>query len=163
MAYGCAKAAAISFSESLRAELGAGSGIKITTIAPGLMRTGSHVNARFKGQHEREAAWFSVAASAPLLAMNAERAAAQIVQAIRRGSSEKILSLPANVLARVHGLFPDLTGTTLGAIDCLLPQAEDGESREVTGLQLAANQGSVLRALTSLGRLAGSRLNQPAS
>lgn len=64
--YGCAKFAAVGFSEGLRAELAA-SGVKVTTIAPGLMRTGSYLNAHFAGRPDRESAWFGLGASLPLL------------------------------------------------------------------------------------------------
>src|SRR5581483_6442659 len=43
-----AKFAAVGFSEGLRSEL-AKDGIEVTTIVPGLMRTGSHQRASFKG------------------------------------------------------------------------------------------------------------------
>jgi NAD(P)-dependent dehydrogenase (short-subunit alcohol dehydrogenase family) len=46
--YSCAKFAAVAFSEGLRTELN-DSGVKVVTIAPGLMRTGSFLNAFFKG------------------------------------------------------------------------------------------------------------------
>ena len=45
--YGGAKFAAVGLSEGLRAEL-AGQGITVTTIVPGLMRTGSYLNASFR-------------------------------------------------------------------------------------------------------------------
>jgi len=44
--YSAAKFATVGFSEGLRAEL-AGTGVTVTTIAPGLMRTGSPLNAFF--------------------------------------------------------------------------------------------------------------------
>ena len=50
--YTCAKFAAVGFSEGLHAELRE-SGVKVVTIAPGLMRTGSYLNADFKGDAER--------------------------------------------------------------------------------------------------------------
>ena len=62
--YNCAKFAAVGFSEGLRAEL-RGRGIKVTTIAPGLMRTGSYLNAFFKGDSNRESRWFALSASLP--------------------------------------------------------------------------------------------------
>src|SRR5581483_2405495 len=89
--YSCAKFAAVAFSEGLRSELH-GSGVKTITIAPGLMRTGSFLNAEFKGDDEREAAWFSVSASLPGPSMSAVRAARQIISATKRGTAEKILS-----------------------------------------------------------------------
>src|SRR5581483_5724484 len=81
--YGAAKFAAVGFSEGLRAEL-ARDGISVTTIVPGLMRTGSILNAVFKGPHRAEFAAFSVLGSLPLVSMDAERAARQIVAATRR-------------------------------------------------------------------------------
>jgi hypothetical protein len=45
------------------------------------MRTGSHVNAKFKGKHHIELAWFSASAGAPLISMNAERAARPVLAA----------------------------------------------------------------------------------
>ena len=62
--YSCAKFAALAFSEGLRAEL-RGSGIKVVTIAPGLMRTGSYLNAEFKGADAGEPAWFALSSSLP--------------------------------------------------------------------------------------------------
>ena len=51
--YCCAKFAAVALSEGLRTEL-MPDGIRVTTIAPGLLRTGSHLNARFKGKQADE-------------------------------------------------------------------------------------------------------------
>jgi NAD(P)-dependent dehydrogenase (short-subunit alcohol dehydrogenase family) len=55
----------------------AGQGVRVTTVSPGLMRTGSHVNASFKGDHSKEFAWFSIGAGMPLLSISARRAARQ--------------------------------------------------------------------------------------
>ncbi len=157
-AYSCAKFAAVAFFEGLRAEM-APYGIRVTTIAPGLMRTGSYVNARFKGYSDREAAWFSAAASMPGISMGAERAASQAVAAIRKGTAEKVLSTPANVLARIQGAFPGLVPEVMSVVNRLLPGPSDDESQK-TGTELQAKQGRVLDALTVLGRRAGVRLNQ---
>ena len=51
--YVASKFALVGLSEGLRAEL-VKDGIYVTTVSPGLMRTGSHVNALFKGQHKKE-------------------------------------------------------------------------------------------------------------
>src|SRR5215470_1439142 len=64
--YTCAKFAAVGLSEGLRAELGQ-EGIHVTTVVPGLMRTGSYVQAHFQGQQEREFTWFALGATLPLL------------------------------------------------------------------------------------------------
>jgi short-subunit dehydrogenase len=50
--YSTAKFAAVGFSEGLRAELGRGP-VTVTTVVPGLMRTGSHVQARLPGAGRR--------------------------------------------------------------------------------------------------------------
>jgi len=119
--YSCAKFAAVAFSEGLRAELAA-DGIVVTTIVPGLMRTGSHLNAEAKGNQDGEWVRFALAASLPLISMDAEQAAREIVAATRRGEAERILSLPATLLARFHGLFPGTTANLLSLVNrWLLP------------------------------------------
>src|SRR5437762_13621189 len=80
--YSSSKFALVGLSEGLRAELRA-SGIIVTTVCPGLMRTGSPRNANFKGRHEAEYAWFKISDSLPLTSINARRAARQIIDAAR--------------------------------------------------------------------------------
>ena len=58
--YCASKFALIGLSDAVRAEL-APYGIRVTTVSPGLMRTGSPMNAQVKGQHEAEYAWFAIA------------------------------------------------------------------------------------------------------
>jgi NAD(P)-dependent dehydrogenase (short-subunit alcohol dehydrogenase family) len=57
--YSTAKFAAVGFSEGLRAELGHGP-VTVTTVVPGLMRTGSYLQARFTGQAGQEFTWFAL-------------------------------------------------------------------------------------------------------
>jgi NAD(P)-dependent dehydrogenase (short-subunit alcohol dehydrogenase family) len=130
--YSSAKFAATGFAQGLRAEA-ARDGITVTTIVPGLMRTGSPVNARFGGQVEAEFAWFALADSLPLLSMDAERAAAQVVEATRRGEAERVLTLPAALAARLHGLMPGVTADLLGLVNRLLPDAEPTDHGRVRG------------------------------
>jgi short-subunit dehydrogenase len=118
--YCASKFALVGLSEGLRAEL-AGDGILVTTVCPGLMRTGSPRNADFKGRHQAEYAWFSIGDALGLLSMDAERAAAQIVRACARGDAEVIVSLPAQLAARVQGLAPGLASAVLGVVNRLLP------------------------------------------
>ena len=92
--YDCAKFAAVALSEGLRAEL-ARDGITVTTIAPGLMRTGSLLNAIFKGAEARGVHGVRGAGQSAFVSMDAERAAREIVEATRRGEAERILGLPA--------------------------------------------------------------------
>jgi short-subunit dehydrogenase len=122
LAYDAAKFAATGFSEGLRAEL-AKDGIAVTTIVPGLMRTGSHRFAMFKGDRRSEQRWFSFAARMPGLAMSPERAARRIVRAARRGRAEEVLGLPAKALRLGSALFPALTARLLAGANRLLPAA----------------------------------------
>jgi len=110
------------FSEGLRAEL-AKDGIKVVTIGPGLMRTGSQINAFFKGKSRAEYTWFAVLGSIPPISMSAKRAAQQIVKATERGRAEVVLGFPAKLLAKFHGLFPGATANILGLVNRFLPAA----------------------------------------
>jgi len=120
--YDSAKFAIVGFSEGLRAEL-TKEGIQVVTIAPGLMRTGSQINAFFKGNNRAEYTWFTVLGSIPPLSMSAKRAAQQIVKATERGKAEVILSFPAILMAKFHGLFPGATASILGLVNRFLPGA----------------------------------------
>ncbi len=106
--YSMAKFAAVAFSEGLRAELGSGP-VSVTTAVPGLMRTGSHTAALFRGQQDKEFTWFSLGASLPLLSMDADRAAQRIVAAALAGKAEVILTPLAQLGARGANVFPGLT------------------------------------------------------
>ncbi|QDG52423.1 SDR family NAD(P)-dependent oxidoreductase [Persicimonas caeni] len=134
--YCCAKFAAVGFSEGLRAEM-AGRGVDIITIAPGLMRTGSHVNALFKGKRDEEFTWFSMGAGLPMISMNVERAARRIIAATKRGSAERVLSAPAKLLSWFHGLLPGTTTKMMGAINRLvLPSADGAHQRAEPGSEV---------------------------
>lgn len=157
--YSCAKFAAVGFSEGLRAEL-LGKGITVTTIAPGLMRTGSYVNAFFKGKQQDEAAWFGMSSTLPFVSMDAERAASQIVEATRRGEAERVLTMPAKVLAHAHGGAPGVVADLLGLANLLLPAATKRKRRSV-GRELMRLPLPWMKIATFLGRKAARRLLQP--
>ncbi len=118
--YSASKFALVGLSEGLRAELQK-DGVSVTTVCPGLMRTGSPRNAYFKGQHRAEYAWFSISDALPVTAMQAERAARAIIGACKRGEAEITLSIQAQLAVRFHGLFPGLTADLLGLVNRLLP------------------------------------------
>lgn len=118
--YCAGKFALVGLSDSMRAEL-ALDNIHVTTVTPGLMRTGSHVNAKFKGDHAAEYAWFSVAASLPIGSISDERAAARIIGACRSGQPSLIMPLPARIGIAGNALFPNLTGHAMKLVNRLLP------------------------------------------
>ncbi len=155
--YSASKFALVGLSEGLRAEL-IRDGIEVSTICPGLVRTGSPRHALFKGRHRAEYAWFNISDSLPLTSMSAERAARQIVEALRSGTPGRVLSAPANAAALLHGIAPTLTTDLLTAANRLLPA--DGSSAAATG----AASTSLLSPtwLTVLGERAARRNNQTA-
>jgi NAD(P)-dependent dehydrogenase (short-subunit alcohol dehydrogenase family) len=159
--YSCAKFAAVALSEGLRAELGP-KGIQVLTVIPGLMRTGSFLNALFKGKHQQEFSWFGLASTLPGISMTAERASAQIISAVRTGRSEKILSVPAQFMARLHGAFPELTGALMAAVNRLiLPTGTGVPNETLSGHEADQRLDSTLyRIVTSLGRRAARRMNE---
>jgi NAD(P)-dependent dehydrogenase (short-subunit alcohol dehydrogenase family) len=159
--YSTAKFAATGFSEGLRAEL-AGKNVTVTTIVPGLMRTGSVVNVLAKGNKQAEVGWFSVLGSLPIVSMDASRAARQIVRAMRRGRAEEVVGLPAKLAVRAYALFPNLSAAILELVASMLPKPVPGQGmsstlgRDVPG----AFDRPMIRYLTLLSRKAAVRNNE---
>ncbi|HEU4594032.1 MAG TPA: SDR family NAD(P)-dependent oxidoreductase [Pyrinomonadaceae bacterium] len=118
--YSASKFALAGLSEGMRAEL-AKDGVVVTTVCPGLMRTGSPRNATFKGQHRAEYAWFAISDALPVTSIQAERAARQIVAACRRGEAELIITTQAVAAIRFHQLFPEASNDVLALVNRLLP------------------------------------------
>jgi short-subunit dehydrogenase len=130
--YSASKFALVGLSKGLCAEL-MKDGIAVTTVCPGLMRTGSPRNAEFKGQHRMEYAWFSISDALPLLTVSAENAARQIVRACKRGQAELVISVPAKIAVVFEALFPEVTYKTLGLVNQLLPRSGGVGTANVKG------------------------------
>jgi short-subunit dehydrogenase len=122
LSYSSAKFAAVGFSQGLHAEL-AKEGIKVLTVMPGLMRTGSYVNITTKGKHQAEYSWFSVLANLPVTSTSAKKAAQQIVKATQSGKAELVISIQAKLAILFQNLFPGLMASLLVLTDRLLPKA----------------------------------------
>jgi NAD(P)-dependent dehydrogenase (short-subunit alcohol dehydrogenase family) len=118
--YCASKFAIAGLSDAVRAEL-AQHGIRVTTVSPGLMRTGSPRNAMMKGQHESEYAWFAISSSVPGLSTSAERAARQIIEACRYGDPELTITLPAKAAILANAIAPTATATAMMVAARLLP------------------------------------------
>lgn len=118
--YSMSKFALTALSDGLRAEL-AKDGILVTTVAPGLMRTGSHLHALFKGQYQKEYAWFSISDANPLLSAHSRRSAQQILNACRTGAPRLIITLPATLLHAINANFPGLTSAAARLAARMLP------------------------------------------
>ncbi|MDN5760755.1 MAG: SDR family oxidoreductase [Microlunatus sp.] len=162
--YSTAKFAAVGFARGLRSEL-VGTGISVTTVTPGLMRTGSHLRAMFRGDVEREYAWFATAASLPVLSMDAGRAARRIVTAVLRGRPVLLLTPLARLAPRVDALTPRLGAAVLSLTTRLLPAwSPESSSVRLEGRQVEARlprpRRARLRRLTTWGRRAAERTNE---
>jgi NAD(P)-dependent dehydrogenase (short-subunit alcohol dehydrogenase family) len=129
--YCASKFALAGLSSAWRVEL-AKEGIAVTTICPGLMRTGSHVNAQFKGQHKKEFALFSIMDALPISSISAERAARQILEASRNRRAEAVISLQAQVASSLHAAFPEASAELLAGINHLLPSG-NGSKKKFSG------------------------------
>jgi NAD(P)-dependent dehydrogenase (short-subunit alcohol dehydrogenase family) len=134
--YSASKFALTGFSDAIRPEL-ARDNIHVTTVAPGMMRTGSHVNARFKGKQDDEFAWFAASAGAPLISMNADRAARKILAACRRGQPSLTLTFTARAAILANALLPNVTGYVMKFVTRFLPEVAGEEGNQsLAGSQL---------------------------
>lgn len=123
--YCVSKFALRGFSEGISGELRK-ENILVTTACPGLMRTGSHINALFKGQNKKEYALFSISNALPMLSIDGDCAGKQIVEACRRGDAELIITLQAQALSKLNGIFPELTTNIMQGVCNFLPSNETG-------------------------------------
>lgn len=131
--YSGSKFALVGLSDGLRVELRR-HGIFVTTVCPGLMRTGSPPNASFKGRHREEYAWFAVGAGLPLLSIDADRAARKIVRACKAGSARLMITPQAAALSLASELAPGLVTRALSLVNRLLPApALEGGKEEHLG------------------------------
>ncbi len=135
--YSASKFALVGLSSAMRNEL-VKDDIFVTTVCPGLMRTGSHVNAVFKGRNEREFAWFSVGNSLPLTSVSAESAAEQIINAARLGKAETIISVPAEIAVKINQLFPEFAADAAAFVNQILPSAGGIGEAQKSGLDSAS-------------------------
>jgi short-subunit dehydrogenase len=157
--YSVGKFALGGFSEGLRTEA-RNRNVLVTTVYPGLMRTGSPRNATFKGKHRAEFAWFSVSDALPFLSISADRAAQQIVAACERGDARLVVSLPAKIAIQLNEIVPELSASVMALSNRLLPKSGGIGTRSKRG----ADSGSLLSPswLTALNDLAAKRNNEVA-
>jgi short-subunit dehydrogenase len=126
--YSCAKFAAIAFSDGLQGEV-AQHGVRVLTVVPGFMRTGSQEHARFKSRASEEFRWFTTFGNVPVITMSAERAARRIVTAALSGRRQVLLGPMAQLVGRTAGVFPTLSALVLDGVNRLLPtEGDEGPS-----------------------------------
>jgi len=120
--YSTSKFAFVGYSEGLRAEL-VRDGIVVTTIVPGLMRTGSPPHATFAGQSRKEYALFALADALPGTSVGVEYAARQIIAACQRGDAERVISWQAKFAASAHAIAPGTFASAMAIVARLLPES----------------------------------------
>ena len=152
--YSAAKFALVGLSEGLSVELRR-EGIHVMTVVPGLMRTGSHVNAKFGGGQAREFTWFGFSGNAPGLSISPAEAARSIVRGIRLREREIVLSTPAKLLCGAKAIAPGVVAFAFGLANFLLPRSPGGPTPKLRGRSIIKRKKGVgVRAIERLGRKA---------
>ena len=108
------------FSDAIRAEL-VQENIYVTTVTPGMMRTGSHSFAKFKGDHAAEYKRFTAASRLPFASISAERAARKILAACAIGRPALVMPMSARFIIMANALFPNLFGRMMKMANACLP------------------------------------------
>ena len=126
--YDVSKFALAGYSQGLYAEV-AREGISVTTVFPTVMRTGSPIQAVFKGDHEREFAWFASGDLAPGLSLSASVSARKILRAARRRDTELVPSVAGRLRNLAAAFFPETMNSLLAAGAAFLPKGSSREAR----------------------------------
>jgi hypothetical protein len=95
------------------------------------MRTGSHLNALFKGQHKGEFILFSIFDALPITSTSAGNAAHQIIEACRHGDPQLIITIQARLAAILNELAPRLMATSFTLFNSLLPGPTNAHGDEL--------------------------------
>lgn len=154
--YTASKFAAVGFSEGLNAELRS-KGVRVTTVCPGLMRTGSHLNASFTGDAAREYRWFSLSAGLPGVSTSAHSAARKIVRATIAGRSEIAITPQAILMSRFADVCPTATALAMRTMCRALPDAAPGATESHRGADVSDLE---VKPATRLAQSAAWRYNQ---
>jgi NAD(P)-dependent dehydrogenase (short-subunit alcohol dehydrogenase family) len=127
--YSASKFALVGLSEGLRSELMADN-IYVTTVCPGLMRTGNTQIADFVGRNEEDYPIFAFSDAFPMTALRADTAARQIVEATIYGDAEIVLSIPARIATVARALFPEPMSETMALFNQTLPTSDESAERD---------------------------------
>lgn len=131
-AYSAGKYALVGFSRSLAAEL-RNEDIRVTVVCPGLMQTGSHRAARFRGDQSGEFTWFSGLSATPLLSISAESAAKRAIGACRKGRAELVFPWHWRLAALGDSISPELSVKANELVERFLPDPVAGASEAQEG------------------------------
>ena len=155
--YTASKFAAVGFSEGLRAEL-LKDNIFVTTVVPGLFRSGSTRHALFKGRHHEEYAWFATSDVTPLLSQSPRQLARRIINATQHGDAELISPWNAKLGVRLHGLCPGMTTCLASLANMMLPKPGGIGRERRTGAE--SSSGLVPKFARQRNRAAAQQFNE---
>lgn len=140
--YTASKFAMVGFSEGLHTEL-RHKGIRVTTVCPGLMRTGGHVHAKFVGNQKKEQRWFNLSATTPVIATSVRNAANQIYHAVALGKAEIIITPQAWLAARAAGMVPETVQRLTSLVnEFVLPTPINSNSHELPETSVSSGEPS---------------------
>ena len=153
--YSGSKFAAVGFSQGLHAEL-RGKGVRVTTVTPGLLRTGSPKHAKVVGNRAEEFRWFNLGDSLPGVSRDAYAAADRVLRGVETAETEFSITPQAALAARLGQLSPAVTAWISSLANQTLPRGNH-ENEPLPGSTATYKD---LRALTGLGREAEQRWNE---
>ncbi len=154
--YSGSKFAAVGFSQGLHAEVRA-KGVRVTTVTPGLLRTGSPKAALVVGRRAEEFRWFNLGDSLPGVSRDAYGAAGRVLRAAETGETELSITPQAALAARTAQLAPALTTQILSLVNRFLPAPDTRKRAPLPGAMATEKD---LTALTGLGRKAEEQWNE---
>ena len=158
--YAASKFALVGWSAGLQMEV-ANNGVRVTTVLPWLMRTGSFLHAEVKGQQEKEARNFALSSSLPLITLSADRAAARMLRALDRGERFVTVGMIAKMVRLAFALAPSSTIAAMSVVNRLLPRPDGGAGRREPSEPLWKHRRGLARSvLTRLGDRAAARNNE---
>ncbi len=131
--YSASKFGLVGYSEGLRSEL-ARFGVRVTTVVPGLMRTGSAPQATFAGQPKKEYAMFAPSDALPFTSVSVKQAAREILDACQAGEIERVISWQAKLALFAYSRAPRLVVGFLATVGRLLPDS-GGSTEHRSGSQ----------------------------
>ena len=109
-------------------------------------------------QHQQEYTLFALADALPLTSIDVQRAARQVVNATRRGDTELIITLQAQLLARLYGAFPGLMTDLFSIVTRFLP---DGENQGTARYNGKESETAISQSfLTELSQKAAEKYNE---
>jgi hypothetical protein len=106
------------------------------------------MHAQFRGDRNKEARWFDLAATTPIVAVSVRRAANHIFHAVARGRAEILITPQAWLAARMAAVAPETTQRLASlANEFVLPAPIGAEQRrariaEVRGIEESRTKGA---------------------